>query len=65
MTKKKEEWLSGKPERPALYKCKVNGEETVLQFKKCVFSGRTYWLYTDGSDVDPNAEVLWKPGRTL
>ena len=57
------EWRSDKPERQALYQCKVNGKEMVLHFKKCPFSGRSYWLYVDGSDVDPNAEVLWREGR--
>lgn len=56
-------WHEGKPERPALYACKVNGVRTVLQFKKCMFSGRTYWLHLDGSDVDPQAKVEWSSGR--
>ena len=59
------EWHTGKPERPALYNARVNGKETVLQFRKCPFSGRTYWLYVDGSDVDPSALVEWREGRVL
>lgn len=56
-------WNNGKPERPALYNCKVNGKETVLQLRYCPISRKKYWLYVDGSDVDPNAEVLWREGK--
>lgn len=57
------EWHEERPERPALYNCRVNGKELPLQFKKCPFSGRTYWLYVDGTDVDPNAKVEWRHGK--
>ena len=57
------EWHDGIPERPALYKARVNGKETVLQLRKCQMTGRKYWLYVDGSDVEPNAKVEWKEGR--
>ena len=57
------EWRDGIPERPALYKARDNGKETVLQLRKCQMTGRKYWLYVDGSDVDPNAKVEWKEGR--
>lgn len=56
-------WNDGKPERPGLYNARVNGREIPLQFKVCQFSHRSYWLYVDGSDVDPNAKVEWRSGK--
>lgn len=56
-------WQSGQPEKPGLYDCMVNGRRATLQFKKCPFTGRKYWMYVDGSDVDPNAEVKWHDGK--
>lgn len=63
--KQETSWRTDRPERPTLYRCRVDGHETVLQFKKCPFSGRTYWLYVDGSDVDPNAKVEWTEGKAM
>ena len=57
------EWKEGKPERPALYNCRVDGKETVLQLRYCPISNRKYWLYVDGSDVNPSAHVEWREGR--
>ena len=59
------EWRSDRPERPALYNARVDGKETVLQFRKCQMTGRMYWLYVDGSDVNPNAKVEWREGRVF
>ena len=59
------EWQTGKPERPGLYDCLVDGKRTTLQFKRCMFSGKKYWMHIDGSDVDPNAEVLWHDGKVF
>lgn len=61
------EWRTDRPERPGLYDCIIskdgNEQRATLQFKKCPFTGRKYWLYVDGSDVDPNAEVKWHDGK--
>lgn len=59
------EWRTDRPERPALYNARINGEEMPLQFKRCPFTGRSYWLFVDGSDVDPNAKVEWHAGKIL
>lgn len=59
------EWRTDRPERPGLYDCEVNGERKTLQFKKCPFTGRTYWMYIGGQDVDPNAEVKWHEGKVF
>ena len=56
-------WHEGKPERPKLYRARVDGKETILQLRYCPMSGKTYWLYVDGSDVDPNAKVEWQDGK--
>lgn len=59
------EWRTDRPERPGLYDCMVNGNRTTLQYKRCMFTKRSYWLYVDGSDVDPNAEVKWHEGKVF
>ena len=56
-------WHTEVPNKPGLFKCKVNGEPKVLQFKKCPFTHRWYWLNIDGSDLDPNAKVVWTDGK--
>ena len=64
--KKKEpeiEWKTGQPDRPGLYDCMVNGERKTLQLHRCIFSKKIYWMNIDGTDVDPNAEVLWRDGN--
>ena len=55
----------GKPEKPGLYDCLVNGKRRTLQFKRCVITHRSYWLNIDGTDVDPNATILWRSGKVL
>ena len=62
---KEPEWQTGLPERPGLYDCLVDGQRTTLQFKRCIFSGRRYWIHIDGSDIPPNAEVKWHDGKVL
>ena len=57
------EWRTDRPTKPGLYNCRIGSLETPLQFKRCQFSGRSYWLYVDGTDVDPNAAVEWRPGK--
>ncbi len=56
------EWRTDKPERPGLYDCKVDGKRCTLHFKKCILTGRSYFLYVDGSDVNPNAKIEWRDG---
>ena len=59
------EWQTGKPEKPGLYDCMVNGERKTLQLKKCYFTKRIYWMNIDGTDVDPNADVKWHEGNVF
>lgn len=63
--KKEPEWRTDLPERPGLYDCLVDGKRMTLQFKRCVFSGRKYWMHIDGSDVNPGAEVKWHDGKVF
>ena len=56
-------WDDGKPERAGLYNARVDGREIPLQFKVCQFTGRSYWMYVDGTDVNPNAKVEWRSGK--
>lgn len=60
---REEAWRTDKPERPGLYNCRIEGHEMPLHFKKCPFTGRTYWLYVDGTDPDPNKKIEWRPGK--
>lgn len=67
-TAKKEdtiEWRTDRPEKPGLYDCTVNGERKTLQLKRCIFTKRIYWMYIDGTDVDPAAEVKWHEGSVF
>lgn len=67
-TAKKEdtiEWRTDEPEKPGLYDCLENGERKTLQFKRCIFTKRRYWMHIDGTDVDPNAEVKWHEGKVF
>lgn len=59
------EWRQDTPERPGLYDCRVNGERTTLQYKRCIFTKRSYWLYVDGSDVSLDAKVEWHEGKVF
>lgn len=69
MARKKKEpeinWQTGLPERPGLYDCMVDGKRMTLQLKRCVFSGKRYWMNIDGSDVNPSSEVKWHDGRVF
>lgn len=47
----KTEWKEGFPERRGIYKCKVDGKETVLTHHKCDMSGKHRWSTVDGYDV--------------
>lgn len=56
-------WDEGKPERAGLYNARVDGREMPLHFKVCQFTHRSYWMYVDGTDVNPSAKVEWREGR--
>lgn len=62
-TEAPKKWNTGKPEKPGLYNARVDGQETVLQFKVCPFNNRSYWMYVDGTDVNPSANVEWREGK--
>lgn len=67
-TAKKEdaiEWRTDTPEKPGLYDCMENGERKTLQYKRCIFTKRSYWMHIDGTDVAPNAEVKWHEGKVF
>lgn len=59
------QWKTGTPEQPGLYKCLENGKETVLHFKRCIYTKRMYWLHVDGSDVNPNADIKWSMDKVF
>lgn len=47
----KSKWNEGFPEKRGIYKCKVDGKETVLTHHKCNLSGKHRWSTVDGYDV--------------
>ena len=51
------EWMTGFPDKPGWYDCKVNGVECRLCFRYCPSCGMYVWQNMDGIKVQ--SEVLW------
>ena len=56
-----DDWRSDWPDRRGLYRCKVDGKETVLVHHRCDLNGRHWWSDTKGFDVVGH-RIEWRGG---
>ena len=56
-----DDWKNGWPDKRGLYRCKVDGKETVLVHHRCDLNGRHWWSDTKGFDVVGH-RIEWRDG---
>ena len=56
-----DDWKNGWPDKRGLYRCKVDGKETVLVHHRCDLNGRHWWSDTRGFDVVGH-RIEWRGG---